>query len=202
MGKLSNSFLSGRRRRCKNNVELTWNHCTLVNAETGRFTVYLNWLFAGYLWGTRIIEADGWSHKKWFRVKVHFWKKCIKSRVSNTSFCVLSASSVEFQSGAFMHFGLFLWGLLMRLLRLLRCVRRVYRVCVCVAPGQSLERWPLSTCRWTSSCWHAELPNLYWIFSSENGPLQMTEPFHSPRQNYAILKKDARARARARAPLF
>ena len=97
-----------------------------------------------------------------------------------------------------MHFGLFLWGLLMRLLRLLRCVRRVYRVCVCVAPGQSLERWPLSTCRWTSSCWHAELPNLYWIFSSENGPLQMTEPFHSPRQNYAILKKDARARARAR----
>ena len=71
--------------------------------------------------------------------------------------------------------------------------------CVCVAPGQSLERWPLSTCRWTSSCWHAELPNLYWIFSSENGPLQMTEPFHSPRQNYAILKKDARARARARA---
>ena len=96
-----------------------------------------------------------------------------------------------------MHFGLFLWGLLMRLLRLLRCVRRVYRVCVCVAPGQSLERWPLSTCRWTSSCWHAELPNLYWIFSSENGPLQMTEPFHSPRQNYAILKKDARARARA-----
>ena len=95
-----------------------------------------------------------------------------------------------------MHFGLFLWGLLMRLLRLLRCVRRVYRVCVCVAPGQSLERWPLSTCRWTSSCWHAELPNLYWIFSSENGPLQMTEPFHSPRQNYAILKKDARARAR------
>ena len=97
-----------------------------------------------------------------------------------------------------MHFGLFLWGLLMRLLRLLRCVRRVYRVCVCVAPGQSLERWPLSTCRWTSSCWHAELPNLYWIFSSENGPLQMTEPFHSPRQNYAILKKDARARA----PLF
>ena len=101
---------------------------------------------------------------------------------------------MEFQSGAFMHFGLFLWGLLMRLLRLLRCVRRVYRVCVCVAPGQSLERWPLSTCRWTSSCWHAELPNLYWIFSSENGPLQMTEPFHSPRQNYAILKKDARAR--------
>ena len=101
-----------------------------------------------------------------------------------------------------MHFGLFLWGLLMRLLRLLRCVRRVRRVCrvcvcVCVAPGQSLERWPLSTCRWTSSCWHAELPNLYWIFSSENGPLQMTEPFHSHRQNYAILKKDARARARA-----
>ena len=28
----------------------------------------------------------------------------MKLRVSNTSFCVLSASSVEFQSGAFLHF--------------------------------------------------------------------------------------------------
>ena len=58
----------------------------------------------------RIIEADGWSHKKWFRVKVHFWKKCIKLRVSTASFCVPSCSSMKFQSWAFLRFGLFLWG--------------------------------------------------------------------------------------------
>ena len=39
-----------------------------------------------------------------------------------------------------MHFGLFLWGLLMRLLRLLRCVRRVYRVCVCVCRARPESR--------------------------------------------------------------
>ena len=40
---------------------------------------------------------------------------------------------------------------------------------------------------------------LSWIFSSENGSLQINWPLQGPRQNYAILKKDARARA---APLF
>ena len=57
-----------------------------------------------------IIEADGWSYKKWFRVKVHFWKKCIKSGVSKASFCVPSWSSMKVQSWAFLRFGLFLWG--------------------------------------------------------------------------------------------
>jgi len=58
----------------------------------------------------RIIGADGWIHKKWFRVKVHLWNKCIKSGVSKASFCVPSWSSMKVQSWAFLRFGLFLWG--------------------------------------------------------------------------------------------
>ena len=57
-----------------------------------------------------IIEADGRSYKKWFRVKVHVWKKCIKSDVSKASFCVPSWSSMKVQSWAFLRFGLFMWG--------------------------------------------------------------------------------------------
>ena len=43
-------------------------------------------------------------------MKVHFWKKCIKSGVSKASFCVPSWSSMKVQSWAFLRFGLFLWG--------------------------------------------------------------------------------------------
>ena len=99
-----------------------------------------------------IIDADGWSYKKWFRVKVHFWKKCIKSGVSNTSFCVRSSSSVKFQSGAFLHFWLFLCGLLM----------------------------PSEGALWALLCWMAPSFPLKFaknsIFIKENGPSKKIFP--------------------------